>query len=764
MRFLCLNRPWVTLALMKKTLGLLFLIVVVWLPASAVQAIQYDELLHDLFDPLRLARADLESTQLHSSYDRSGGNDDFNGFHRSLDNGWVELVDLKGPGYISRFWFTGAGGLDLPVQIWIDDAERPTFETTINQFFGGMDPLRPPLASFENYCWYSWLPISYQKRLRIRMQGLGPEGKFYYQISETRLPGSTEMESWSPALLETHRSLLERIRDAGLLLPNAIEDDSAIMEQFEIRIEAGEEAELFRLETAGILTELRLNPGITADTLSLLRDTVLRIYYDGSDDASVAVPLGDFFGIPWKPMQYRSNGFGMDGDNLIFTLPIPFQKSLRMTLEQQASEAFTVKGAVRGLEKPSDTSLRYLHAAWNRSGPESVGKPFELLRCEGSGHLAGCLLTASSLDRSWWILESDEQMWIDGESSPSWRGTGLEDYFNGGWYYQNALARPLNGIVFKAPFRSIQYRLHALDPVSFGKSFRMNFEKGPFLRTHGVMESVVWYYLDTPTAAASYPGRPEDRRPPEDEFGAITLMHELNNLERLGDFENPVLWMHAYQRRYPDQKDVSPLLDLRALLYRAWNGEVDQVVQELQTRLPDLDGLAARQARDWLWLQEDPLHGLLGITSSHPARFHMDGRVLKTLHEPEQMSFFRVKMNPGRHVLGVDMMFAPYPSWIQISLMNRDGVIGTSPDWRTSLQSEAGWSGPDFDDSDWPRVGGSGVKGPPEVPYVLLRPNIYPGSQSQTVGIRPDGDAWQDQTKPAYLRSSFEWPPVPSKK
>ena len=89
---------------------------------------------------------------------------------------------------------------------------------------------------------------------------------------------------------------------------------------------------------------------------------------------------------------------------------------------------------------------------------------------------------------------------------PFWFGTGLEDYFTGGWYYQNVLARPLHGFASQNLFRTVQYRVHLPDVINFKQSFRMVFERGPDNASHGAFESLAWYYLDRP--------RPIGRRPP----------------------------------------------------------------------------------------------------------------------------------------------------------------------------------------------------------------------------------------------------------
>jgi hypothetical protein len=48
--------------------------------------------------------------------------------------------------------------------------------------------------------------------------------------------------------------------------------------------------------------------------------------------------------------------------------------------------------------------------------------------------------------------------------------------------------------------------------------------------------------------------------------------------------------------------------------------------------------------------------------------------------------------------------------------------------------------GRDFDDREWAEAGGTGVKGPPEEPYVRVEPDPWVGMQSRAIGLRPAGD------------------------
>ncbi|MBO4648416.1 MAG: DUF2961 domain-containing protein, partial [Lentisphaeria bacterium] len=109
----------------------------------------------------------------------------------------------------------------------------------------------------------------------------------------------------------------------------------------------------------------------------------------------------------------------------------------------------------------------------------------------------------TSFDGSWWLLEGDECIEADGRV---FQGTGMEDYFNGGWYYRGASFTPWSGILDRAPFRVGQYRFHLTDPVPFADRFSMQVERGDRNVSHGDIRSVAFFYLDDPQAVPDAAG------------------------------------------------------------------------------------------------------------------------------------------------------------------------------------------------------------------------------------------------------------------
>ena len=108
-----------------------------------------------LADPLELARLDAPDSRMHTSRDPTGGNDDFGHFLRAgAEPGWQVLVDLKGPGYVSRFWFTGAkDGWPHRFRFYFDGEKTPRVEGDVKELLGGgRAPFLAPLGAFNTHC------------------------------------------------------------------------------------------------------------------------------------------------------------------------------------------------------------------------------------------------------------------------------------------------------------------------------------------------------------------------------------------------------------------------------------------------------------------------------------------------------------------------------------------------------------------------------------------------------------------------------------
>ena len=726
----------------------------------------YVELIDEMATVDLIARLDVPPVRLWSSSDPSGGNEDYNHFVGEGPEGWNVLADLEGPGYISRFWFTGARNHHR-LQFLFDHEEHPRIDTTLGEFCGGAEPFLSPLAAYEQNCWYNLTPIPYASRLVILSQvGEDPrEGwpRHFYQISEVRLPPDRAVESYPRELDEGTVQRLRELREGWGRAAGSQSLSEARTVHGAVVVPGGQEAWFDEVPGPAVIRALRLTPDFSEAPSAVaiddwLREVRLLVRYDDPQaEPSIDVPIGDFFGSIPRPTRYQSAYVGMAGDTFESRLPMPFAGACRVGLRNDGVNELGVRFEADVTDAPADGEWGYLHAVWQSTGPGQVGRPHPVIQAEGRGRVAGCMLTVTSADESWWVLESDETIRIDRAPTPQWYGTGLEDYFTGGWYYGNALARPFHGLLFKAPYRTVQYRFHPHEAIRFEEAVDMRFERGPDHASRAWLESVGYYYLAQPTAVTEPLSPAAARRSAPDRMLATTVMTELLNLERLGDYRGAAHAVDTVLERMHGLPELEALR-LRQLAYRESLEGIDAVRPDYEAFIAATTSTVARaQAQDLLWFHESPEHALLGAYCSMPTRVFLDGRPLFQFGDRQRLYVHRLTIQPGRHVLALQGEAQAYPDWVQLYLRTHAGDVTTTTEWRFSTSPEGRWQDLGYDDSGWEDVGGSAVKGPPETPFLYVTPNAYVGMQSLAAGLRPVGDTRKDQGIFAFRRE-FDLP------
>ena len=208
-----------------------------------------------------------------------------------------------------------------------------------------------------------------------------------------------------------------------------------------VPLESGETITLADIEGPGIIRHIWMTvPDKTAAGSFVMRDLVLRFYWDGQTRPSVEVPLGDFFccgfgrecfvnSVPVAVVPNR-------GFNCYF--PMPFKKKAKITLENQHANKipaffYQVDYCLYD-ELPDD--IAYFHAQWRRERLTEKTKDYTILDgVKGKGHYIGTYMALTTLERYWWG-EGEMKFYIDGdEEYPTICGTGTEDYFGGSWSF-----------------------------------------------------------------------------------------------------------------------------------------------------------------------------------------------------------------------------------------------------------------------------------------------------------------------------------------
>ena len=294
-------------------------------------------------------------------------------------------------------------------------------------------------------------------------------------------------------------------------------------------IPSGETVTLAEIDGPGIIQHIWItvdNKTSDADCF-VLRDLVIRMYWDGEETPSVESPLGDFFCCGFGrecivnsvPIAVAPNR----GFNCYF--PMPFHRKAKITLENQHVSpipAFFYQidyGLVDSL--PEDTM--YFHAQWRRQKITEKGKDYVILDgVHGSGHYVGTYLALTTLERYWWG-EGEVKFYLDGdEDYPTICGTGTEDYFCGSYNFEDPhthrryvdFTTPYGGFyavrqdeLYKSQKRFGLYRFHITDPIRFESDLKVTIqalgwrEGGRYLPMQDDISSVAFWYQTLPAAA-----------------------------------------------------------------------------------------------------------------------------------------------------------------------------------------------------------------------------------------------------------------------
>jgi hypothetical protein len=264
----------------------------------------------------------------------------------------------------------------------------------------------------------------------------------------------------------------------------------------------------------------------------------INIYYDGAQTPAVSAPIGHFFGNgTTKYVSFSSKFVGMTSGGYYSYLPMPFQRSCRVVMENRhpKREIQLFYGAITYLQAPElPADAGYLHAQYRErefrdskdmSGSMIPNDPHLILEENaGPGRFAGMTLAfypthpiKSRYKKPFIIfpyLEGNLKVFVDGEvgdqgpamiakppGSPpgpqSLECTGVEDYFLSGWYY---ISGPFAALYHGCPVRSLlsgvvsQYRFHEADPYPWQDRIRMTMTHGEFDNVDCRMESLAFYY------------------------------------------------------------------------------------------------------------------------------------------------------------------------------------------------------------------------------------------------------------------------------
>jgi hypothetical protein len=221
------------------------------------------------------------------------------------------------------------------------------------------------------------------------------------------------------------------------------------------------------------------------DKPAVLRAQSLEVFYDDLAQPSVSVPLGDYFGaVHGVPVAFASALTAVnEGRGYVSRIPLPFRQRVRLEYENGADEPVLLYYQIDALLGPEPEDRGYLHAAFRRENPTTLARDFVVWEgLRGPGRFLGWTGGVRVFDQARWWGEGEVKFYLDGETTPTICGTGMEDYLESAWGL-GTFSAPESGapLVWSqaGPTDDLRhdwvsfYRWHLADPVVFARELRV---------------------------------------------------------------------------------------------------------------------------------------------------------------------------------------------------------------------------------------------------------------------------------------------------
>ena len=412
------------------------------------------------------------------------------------------IFEETGAGAITRIWMTMGFGVSEPLnpkirlRIYVDGAETPVVDLPLPDLFGGKSaPFLPPLvgerldSSGGNF---SYVPIPYREGCRVSLVGAHRE-RIWFQFGFHRLAEAGDVKTFTGG---------EDLSGLADLLATQGDSPWPVTETWAEangEVEPGAPLVLVERAVPGSLTTLRLD-ALPASWPEL----ELLLTFDGLE--RVRMPLADFFAVGrGGPLPTRSLLVGVDAEGRLYSyFPMPFRRSMAVALRHlggKGAPAIAVDYEVGGVASPPPATSGMFGAVLNAVEETEVGVDTPILELTGQGKWIGFFAELGSVATNSRIyLEGDERVFIDGSLHPSVYGTGVEDFFNGGFYFdQGPFSMALHGSPYPqmnvaGEVKSAAYRLMPTDGITFTSGIRAGLEGGPTNNVAMRLRSVAYYY------------------------------------------------------------------------------------------------------------------------------------------------------------------------------------------------------------------------------------------------------------------------------
>ena len=558
-----------------------------------------------------------------------------------LDGDEGVIFEERGPGAVVRIWMTaGEAGLSVPLdpatrmRFYFDGETTPRIDLPVPAFFDGTSaPFEPPLvgdrlaSSGGNF---SYVPIPYSRSCRIVLAGDLTQ-RLWFQFTFHRVSPETVVESFTGS--EDLGGLVSLLEGAG---DDPWPPGSGETVVGSVQLSPGVPRVVWTDVGSGTVTELTLD--LPPEQWSEVRAAFT---FDGL--TTVDLPLEDLYGaggvIFMASLWLRAD----PGGALSLFFPMPYHRSASLALTDEGGVGVTVDYRIRvDGARPLDSSGLFA-ASLAVSDPSTVGMDHLVLDVQRPGKWVGLSAALGSVGTpAQSYLEGDERVFVDGLRHPTLYGTGVEDFFNGGFYFDQGLfTRPLHGLLAQGlsgtgEHLSVAYRWLLTDAVPYAHSIRAGleggFEGGLPIRAR----TVAYHYVDPGPGLEAVDlldvsdpvSRVDHRYDP-------TVSEEIRTLEGLFEGEPPLAL--TADGGYREAGSVSFEMDAsrcvaRPRLRRLWDAGVEGQAFDLTVDGSAAGGSEYSLGNPWRRWSEVDLDLPFAVGEDGPLIFELDAQPAAALH------------------------------------------------------------------------------------------------------------------------------------
>lgn len=400
------------------------------------------------------------------------------------------IYDDPGAGVLARIWLTSGGpqpaclNPGMHLKLYFGGAATAQVDIPLAQVFdGSTPPFMPPLV-FDKVLgsggYASYVPIAYSDGLRVAITGLDQPGScsigqpplLWYQLDAQHLPPGSVTANFS--MSDRFPGLTGWLAAAGSdpwqrNLPSV--DTNSMLAPTQHKL-------LASATGSGWLAGIRLNLAPAA-----WPKVRLEVLVDGV--TTVSMPLSRAFAVDsGDNVPARSPLFGLDAAGWLYLWwPMPYRHAYAVRLVADGlTQPVAVQARITVDPAPVPANAGVLHGQARQQCTPGVAHQVRLLQVTGSGRLlalAGRFGAAGGADARY--LEGDVRLMMDQRPAPAWHGSGLEDFYNGGFYFDWGVAyrRPWSGAgQVDVHGQSTMWRLLLADAPMFAHGLQVLQEAG----------------------------------------------------------------------------------------------------------------------------------------------------------------------------------------------------------------------------------------------------------------------------------------------